>query len=144
MSADGSVDILWGDGEHRFRLAIGQLRELQEKCGAGPMAIFNRLRDGTWRVEDLSETLRLGLIGGGMKPVDAKLAVVRYCEGRPLLESVAPAQTVLMAALLGVPEDPVGKPTAEETTTEATDASSSPISTVPVQSSASLQPLSTA
>lgn len=109
MSADASLTMDWGDGEHRFRLAIGQLRELQDKCGAGPAEILRRITDGTWRIDDLRETLRLGLIGGGMQPVKALVLVQRYVDVRPLMESVPPAQSVLLAALVGPPGPQPGK-----------------------------------
>jgi hypothetical protein len=132
MSRDGSITLTWGDGEHRFRLAIGQLRELQEKCDAGPAEIAVRLADGRWRVNDVRETIRLGLIGGGMPPGDALKLTVRFVDERPWLESVPAAQAVLMAALVGAPEEPVGKPGAAEAETEAAmDASPSPPSTAP-------------
>lgn len=114
MSADGSVTLAWGDGEHKFRLPIGGLRELQQKCDAGAIEVMDRLRDRRWRVDDVRETLRLGLIGGGMTPVDALILVKRYVDDRPIMESVPTAFAVLMAALIGVPDDPVGKAEAEE------------------------------
>lgn len=127
MSRDGSLTIVWGDGEHRFRLAIGQLRELQEKTNAGPQEVLDRLSTRLWRVDDVRETLRLGLVGGGMPPGDAYRLVVRYVDGRPLMESVQPAQAVLIAALVGSPEEPVGKKAkAAKAPTEATTASPSP------------------
>jgi hypothetical protein len=132
MSRDGSISLIWGDGEHRFRLAIGQLRELQEKCDAGPAEIAGRLADGRWRVNDVWETVRLGLIGGGMPASDAHRLTTRYVDERPWLESVPAAQAVLMAALVGAPEEPVGKDEAAEAETGATtDASPSPPSTAP-------------
>lgn len=126
MSRDASISVAWGDGEHRFRLAIGQLRELQEKADAGPAEILDRLSSGRWRINDVRETVRLGLIGGGMSPPEAHKLTVRYVDDRPWLESVPIAQAVLMAALIGVPEEPVGKEAAAEAETEATDASPSP------------------
>lgn len=135
MSRDASITIAWADGEHRFRLAIGQLRELQEKCDAGPAEIAARLSNGRWRLNDVRETIRLGLIGGGMAPGDAHKLTVRYVDERPWLESVQPAQAVLMAALVGVPEEPVGneaqggKDAAARAENGATDASPSPLST---------------
>jgi hypothetical protein len=132
MSRDGSISLTWGDGEHRFRLAIGQLRELQEKCDAGPAEIAGRLTDGRWRVNDVREAVRLGLIGGGMVPAEAYRLTARYVDERPLLESVPVAQAVLMAALVGAPEEPVGKAEAAEAETGATmSASPSPPSTEP-------------
>jgi len=124
MSSDGSITFPWADGEYRFRLAIGQLRELQDKCDAGPAQIAHRLGVGLWRVDDVRETLRLGLIGGGMKPVEALILVKRYVDERPWMESVNPAQLVLMAALVGDPNEPVGK---GEVATPATEADGSPL-----------------
>lgn len=129
MSRDASVTLTWADGEHRFRLAIGQLRELQEKCDAGPAEVLARLSSGKWRLDDVRETLRLGLIGGGLSPGDAHRLTVRYVDERPWLENVQPAQAVLMAALVGAPEEPVGKGAAAEAATGASSASPSPLST---------------
>lgn len=131
MSANGSVTFDWADGEHTFRLAIGQLRELQDKCDAGPMQIFDRLASRNWRVDDARETLRLGLIGGGMKPLDALILTKRYVDeqGHSLVENATAAQNVLLAALVGVRDDPVGKERAEES--QATGDSTSPPSMAP-------------
>ena len=125
MSADASVTITWGDGDHRFRLAIGQLRELQEKCAAGPMEVLDRLATRRWRVDDVRETIRLGLIGGGMEPIKALPLVKHYIDERPIMESVPAAQAVLIAALIGVEEDPAGKAEAGETTTDGSASRSS-------------------
>jgi len=115
VSGSASVTLIWADGEYPFRLPIKQLEELQDKCDAGPSELYNRLEDGRWRVADLRETIRLGLIGGGMTPAEAFVKVRRYVDERPLLESVPVARAVLLAALIGVPEDPVGKAHGEET-----------------------------
>jgi hypothetical protein len=136
MSSNASITLAWADGEYLFRLPIGQLRELQEKCDAGPMVIYRRLSNGEWKVDDVRETLRLGLIGGGMKPVEALLLVKRYVDDRPWAENVLPATAVILAAVLGAPDDKVGKTEAETATTEATVASSSPPSTGRARSSA--------
>lgn len=138
MSADASIVLAWGDGEHRFRLPIGQLRELQDKCSAGPAEILGRIRMGSWRIDDLRETLRLGLIGGGMKPVDALLLVQRYVDARPYAESAQPAYEVLAAALFG-PEEAPGK--GEAPASEETDGSPSAPSTEVAPSSDSPPPM---
>lgn len=115
MSADGSIDLDWADGHHRFRLALGQLRELQEKIngprvalGATPIGPFTLLQLAVARdlwPQEVREIVRLGLIGGGMKPIDALALVIRYVDERPLLESLPPAALILRAALVGVPDD---------------------------------------
>jgi hypothetical protein len=102
-------DVTFADGEYDFRLAWGELAELQEKSDAGPLAILTRLQDGTWRVEDISNIIRLGLIGGGMPPSQARTLVVRYVEDRPPLENHLLATVVLTAAVMGSPEETVGE-----------------------------------
>jgi hypothetical protein len=132
MSRDASVTLAWGDGEHRFRLPIGQLRELQEKTQLGPLALLRRVLDGGWRLDDLRETIRLGLIGGGMAPVDALGLVARYVDGRPLTESVLPAYRVLQAVIYGTPdmaEDTAGKGEPPPDAATSGDGSTSPLST---------------
>lgn len=116
----GKVRLVWGDGEHDFKLAIGHLRELQDKCKAGPPEILRRLSMNEWHVDDVRETIRLGLVGGGKTPSDAFVSVVRYVDERPLLESAQVAMAVLMAALVGVPDDPVGKDQPEKDQTNPT------------------------
>ena len=122
----GSLSLDWADGHHIFRLAIAQLRELQDKTGVGPAALFDRLASRQWRVDDLRETIRLGLIGGGMDPLDALALVRRYVDERPLLESVEPAWRILAAALVGPSDDQPGKegaPTAAAETESSSAAS---------------------
>ena len=123
MSADGSTTLLWADGEHKFRLRIKELRELQDKCDAGPAQIMMRLVQHTWRVDDILQAIRLGLIGGGATPTDALLLVKRYVEERPLGENVVIAAEIIAAAISGDPKedgDTAKKErAAEETTTES-------------------------
>jgi hypothetical protein len=109
--ADGSGAIRfdWADGEHVFRLALAQLRELQDRTGVGPQALADRLAGRDWRIDDLRETIRLGLIGGGMDPLDALARVRTYVDARPLLESVYPAWRIVNAALMGPTDDQPGK-----------------------------------
>lgn len=113
MSGDGSIEITWGDGEHRFRTGLKEWREIQEKCDAGLIEIWDRLMARKWRVDDVREVIRVGLIGGGKTPTEALTLVKRYVEDRPLLESVPVAIAVLMAACAGMPGDDVGKAPAE-------------------------------
>ena len=100
----------WIGGEHEFALPIGQLRALQQACDAGPEEILGRIWSGTWRVDDLFEVIRLGLIGGGQ--VDAKDAgqmVAGLLDKHPLLQFKPVAQALLMDALTGDEGDPVGE-----------------------------------
>lgn len=109
-----SDPINWVGGEHRFRLGIGQLRALQKNCDAGPEQIFNRIRLGNWRVDDLIEVLRLGLIGSGeMDQKEAGPFVANLFEKHPALAFKLTALAVLAAALLPLEgQDVEGKPEA--------------------------------
>lgn len=86
--------------------------------------LFAMLRQigGDWRVDDVRETIRLGLIGGGMSPTDAFVFVSGYVDQYPLTENIGLAASILMHALIGDQDDPVGKPIAETVTTQQTDA----------------------
>jgi hypothetical protein len=84
---------------------VGQWRELDAKTGCGPMELLKRLSAGTWKIDELREVIRLALIGGGAKPVDALNLVRRYVDERPLAESVPVAQAILMVPLLGHEEE---------------------------------------
>jgi hypothetical protein len=106
VSRDASLTIPWADGDYAFRLAIGQLRELQEKCDAGPMVIWQRLRDGSWRTDDISSVLRLGLIGGGADPVKALKLVRSYVEEPGAYLANAPvAMMIVWKAIAGAPDE---------------------------------------
>lgn len=115
MSADGSVTLFWGDAEHRFRMAIGQFRELQENVnkrrlaiGAppiGPMALLNSLRANDAWPDDVRDILRLGLNGGGMEPRETHRLLGHYFDGKPPLSNMRPAFVVLFAGLAGDPGD---------------------------------------
>lgn len=109
MSRSAKITLTFGDGDHDFALRWGELAELQERTDAGPYVVLQRLGSGAWRIEDLSNTVRLGLIGGGMKPEDALKKVRFYVEHRPLMETVPLAYAVLQAALVGAPDEPTGE-----------------------------------
>lgn len=112
MTRSAEIAIDFGDGRHQFALKWGQLMELQEKRDAGAFFLHAGLHNGTWKVQDLSEVIRLGLIGGGMPPSEALTLVRRYVEERPPMESLLTAQAVLGTALAGAPDEQPGKPDA--------------------------------
>jgi hypothetical protein len=107
---DGAADLEFGDGTRRYRLAIGQLRELQEKTGRGPIAILARIISGEWFVDEVREPIRLGLIGGGANPIEALRFVERYVDPH-LAEAAQIARAVLGAAVLRplTEDEPPGK-----------------------------------
>lgn len=114
------VEAEFGDGTYTFRLPIGQLEELQEKTGVGPFKLAQRMLSGEWMLQDVVQVLRLGLIGGGLKSVDALALVRRYAQEEGLwLRNVDLAQRVIWAALAGAPEEAPGKDDASEAGEEA-------------------------
>lgn len=106
------VDLTWAGGEHTFALTIDLMRALQDRCDAGPAFILARLTSNQWRVDDVVSTIRLGLEGGGMEKEEARKLVKMHVEDQPLTLSVITAQAVLMAALYGAEDDPLGEATA--------------------------------
>src|SRR5215813_4879389 len=109
MTTDGSTLIKWPDDERTYRLRIGELLELQDKCDAGPAEIFRALSNQSWRFNHIRETIRLGLIGGGETPQKALALVGRHVVPGRLMECAGIAQMVLYAALVGDPNELVPK-----------------------------------
>lgn len=105
MSFDGSIALVWGGDERRFRLGLAELIALQEKRSSGPLEIAARLQLGTWRVEDIVETLRIALIGGGDgKSENAKTArelIAAHVRPGKFTENALTAFVVLTNALQG-------------------------------------------
>lgn len=141
MTPTTALELHFGDGEYLFDLRLPQLAELQEKRGCGVFKLYGRvlrgryLLDGTNEVlgvphdgeayaEDLIETIRLGLIGGGrgivngveaqVSALTAKTLVERYCLNAPLREVWATAAAILTARVEGYTppkkEEPAERP----------------------------------
>lgn len=115
MDGSATIEFAWGDRDCTFRLGMEQLRKLQEATGAGPLALFNRLSSGDWKVDDVRETIRLGLIGGGMGGIEALKMVKEFVDNKPLFPNINPARVIIMAALAGPSDDDTKKKTTEET-----------------------------
>lgn len=89
-----------------FRLRIGEMGELETLCGAGIGAIFQRLATLQCKYADVRETIRLGLIGGGMSPSEAAFLVKRYVDAEdvPVNVNVPLAIDILRVKFEGVAE----------------------------------------
>lgn len=107
MDGSGKITLEWGDGENAFRLDLKRLRDLQDKTGVGPEALYRRVATGDWRIEDLRETIRLGLVGGGMDEVKAAKLMRSYFDDGPYLKHKPMAIAILLAAMMGPPDDPI-------------------------------------
>jgi len=109
LSRDASVTFDWADGTFQFRLGWGEIAKLQEACDAGPFVILDRLNAKACKIEDISNVLRLGLVGGGLTPVEALKKTRAYVEARPPAENLLPAIAVLSAGCYGAPEEGIEK-----------------------------------
>lgn len=94
----------FGDGEKTFALTFPMIKELEGKTGVGIGVLFQRVNALAFSVTDLSEIIRLGLIGGGTKPQEALNMVQAYVEARPLGESLPVAMGILSAVWFGTPD----------------------------------------
>lgn len=131
MNNAGEITTEWADGTYAFRLTVAGILELEDKCDAPIAVIAGRVEAGAWKASDIIETLRIGLIGGGATPVDAKKVVDRYAV--PLVENWPVARLVLGAALYGFEASPLGN--LEAAAGESPNASTPPPSTQPRSSS---------
>ena len=121
----------WADGVYSFRLGYGQWLELDQLLQVGPMALYVRLLDRTWKANDLREVIRVGLIGGGGSPAQALRLAKLYVEDRPIAESLGLALRIISAALF-LP-DGVDKPGEAQATEISTSGSTSPSPTGTLQ-----------
>lgn len=110
MARDASIGPLsWADGKYTFKLGWGELSLLQEATDCGPLFLLERLAGRHWRVGDISNTIRLGLIGGGTEPGRALKLVEDYVQSRPPLENAQLAYAILGAGVQGAPDEPLKK-----------------------------------
>ena len=95
----------FGDNDYSFRLTPAAIIELEAKCGAGVGVIASRLFAKHFAQSDISETIRLALIGGGMAPKRAADLVALYVNDRPLSETYPLAAKVLERLWCGNPNE---------------------------------------
>lgn len=140
----------FGDGEYLFKLPLPMIAELQRKTKTGIGSLFARVikgrfqlidgpsfgdpREAEYSIEDLIETIRCALIGGGTGTVDGanvlvtppiaqSLMAAYVYPARPIAEAWAFAAAILSACIEGYEEPDPGKtggtPEADEKTGEA-------------------------
>lgn len=119
------IDLAFADGTYTFALGLAQLHELQDKCKVGVGGLYARVLQGrltenidvghpaygAYHVDDLVETVRQGLIGGGKGLVDGKEVTVgalrandlveRYLLPMPLVDQWNLAAAILYAKVEG-------------------------------------------
>lgn len=93
----------WAGKERLFRLNVGLVLDLQEALGRQPVGTtYMRLATGQFAVQDIVETLRQGLIGGGESVVDAKRLIDTHFDSIGYAESAGIAGDLLAALMDGV------------------------------------------
>ena len=76
----------FGDGQKRFALTDPMITELERITDTGIGALYLRIVASQFRLVELSEIIRLGLIGAGTNPQEAMRLVDTYAKDRPLSE----------------------------------------------------------
>ena len=100
---DATILLPFGDDERLFKLGMDQLFVLEQKRDCGFAVLHGRLMNGGWSSTDVTETLRLGLVGGGMDVLQAKQLVERYCvPGR--LDECATLAFYVLAVVMDAPK----------------------------------------
>ncbi|SLN62396.1 hypothetical protein PEL8287_03399 [Roseovarius litorisediminis] len=95
----------FGDGEHIFALTDDMITELERITDLGIGAIYLRAVNMQFKLADLVEIIRLGLIGGGNTPEQAMHLTDSYARNRPIDELYPLALDVLDNRWGGSDED---------------------------------------
>jgi hypothetical protein len=86
----------------RFRLTTALLVEQEQKCG--PLGLIcQRVFNRQFAQNDITEVIRLALIGGGIDPKRAASLIVAYVADRPLAETYPLAAKILERRWFGEP-----------------------------------------
>lgn len=131
MSRHGAIEQPWADGTYTFRLGLDEIEELERKRDLSIFEIVERLRVRRCRLQDISEVLRIGLIGGGTAPLNALALVKRYVDERPLDESRDIAYAIGLAALMRLHTGEVETPPGEAEAADSSVSTSPPSTETP-------------
>lgn len=103
----GAEEIVWAGGENAFRLGIGELRAIEQKCDAGCAVVLMRLLSTSWKIDDVVQPIRLGLIGGGMLDREAQKEVDRALTlASPYALAVTAAEVLRRFVMWETPDQP--------------------------------------
>lgn len=87
----------FGDGEHTFALTDDMITELERITDLGIGALYLRTVNMQFKLADLVEVIRLGLIGGDITPEQAMQLTDTYARNRPVDELFPLALDILDA-----------------------------------------------
>lgn len=108
----GSEEITWPSGRHSFRLGIGELRAIEQKCDAGCAVVLMRLLSSSWKVDDVYQPIRLGLVGAGMDERLAQKNLDKALDVASLYALAVTAAEVLRRFIMWETPDQPGEPEA--------------------------------
>lgn len=95
----------FGDAEYDFTLTFVLLKELEKSTGLPSLALFTRIFNRESSIADLTEVIRLALIGGGAHPARAAELVAAYAADRPFAENYPLAFDIAQATWFGKDDD---------------------------------------
>ncbi len=96
----------FGDAEYEFKLTSAMVLELERTTGTGIGALCRKVFSGQFHLAEISETIRLALIGGGAEPEKAKALAETYTTTPSLVHGHALAVAVLELFYAGTGEEP--------------------------------------
>lgn len=100
----------FADREYDFRLDPATILELERVVGAGIGGLSRRFFAGDFRFAELTETIRLGLIGGGTDPQEAAALVGAYSGRMSVIALYSLALPIIEATMFGATAQPSGSP----------------------------------
>lgn len=109
-----------GPDLYKVRFGIGEAEFIQERHDMGPQYALMVVSEGRWTVKLLVDVVFTALVGGGTNPAAARRAVDRWVAKRPWADSAPLAQVILQLGVVGVPDEPPGKPEGEASPTSPT------------------------
>ncbi|WP_052699655.1 gene transfer agent family protein [Martelella endophytica] len=93
----------WAGKDRLFRLSFGDVMDLEQACRGDAIGeILLRVAAGKYRLEDVYQVIRIGLIGGGVGKVEAKRLSDAHFDLYPLADNAALAAEILTALFAGV------------------------------------------
>lgn len=95
----------FGDAEHSFKLTPAGIKELEAKCNAGIGLIASRVFAKQFSQSEITETIRLALIGAGTAPKRAAEMVAAYVADRPIAETYPITVKILERVWFGAPHE---------------------------------------
>lgn len=147
-SLKAEVILEWADHEYLFALKAAQIEELESKCDESIGRICARAFSRVdFKYRHISETIRLGLIGGGMPAVTAAQMVRIYVDGVPLDATKDPSSplktaiAILQAVYFGWEDLPAVEPSGEASgpVEKQTSGSTGPLSSEPTSTQTPLE-----